>query len=222
MTYLSKDRKDKYQIVLCRLGFGRVCIFYSPYQMKPYIAGVIFLICVILGACQEYTPKPIGYNRIDIEEDSMKRYNFTDFSFEYPESIRIDIINTKIEKEFWFDIVYPRYNATIHCTYLPITKQTLPKALEDSYHLAYSHTTKADGINQHLYNDPERRVFGILYEIEGDVATPAQFFVTDSVSHFLRGSFYYSAKVDPDSVAPVTEYVLGNICRIINTVKWKK
>ncbi|MDU1904778.1 MAG: hypothetical protein E6772_08345 [Dysgonomonas sp.] len=190
--------------------------------MKPYIAGVVFLISIVFVSCQEYTPKPIGYNRIDIKEDSMKRYEFSDFSFENPESARIDIINTKIEKEFWFDIVYPQYNATIHCTYLPITKQTLPKALEDSYHLAYSHTTKADGINQHLYNDLERKIFGILYEIEGNVATPAQFFVTDSIHHFLRGSFYYTDKINTDSVAPVTEYIVDNIRRIMNTVEWKK
>lgn len=189
--------------------------------MKFYI-GIAILVLLIAVSCGEptVTPKPMAYNRIDIPVEESKRFSFPLFSFEYPESVRIDTIKSPDKNEFWFNVIYPRYNAVIHCTYLDITPQTLSKALDDSYRLAYSHTLRADGINQHVFDNPTEKVSGILYEIEGDVATPAQFFVTDSVRHFLRGSFYYSSKANPDSVAPVTEYVLKNIQQMMKSIVW--
>lgn len=108
----------------------------------------------------------------------------------------------------------------VYCTYLPISRLTLPKVLDDSYRLAFSHSVKADGIIQQTYSNADSRVSGTVYSIEGNVATPIQFFLTDSVSHFFRGSFYYADKVNSDSVAPITEFVMKDIQEMIDTFSW--
>lgn len=190
--------------------------------MKSYIAVVFVILLLLFAACKDYTPKPVGYNRIDIKEGGLRKYVFPEFSFEYPESVRIDTLKSPDKGEFWFDMVYADYDAVIHCTYLPVTRQSLPKLIEDSYHLAYSHAIKADGIGQEVFRNHEMDVYGILYEINGNVATPFQFFVTDSVRHFLRGSLYYSHKVNPDSVAPVTGYVKKNIEKMMHSFRWER
>jgi len=183
--------------------------------------GMVFFVCLLLISCQDYTPKPTGYNRIEPQEAEIKEYIFPAFSFNYTSAVRIDTLKSPQNEELWFNIVYPQYNAVIYCTYFPITRQSLPQALEDSYHMAYSHTLRASGINQKLYNDSSNQVSGTVYEIEGNVATPAQFFVTDSVNNFLRGSFYYSAKINADSVAPVTEFITKDIENMISSFRWR-
>lgn len=188
--------------------------------MNRKLAG-IFILFILLASCRDYTPKPIGYNRIEPIESEVKEYVFPNFSFQYPSIVRIDSLNAPRKDETWFNIVYPNYNAVVYCTYLPITKDTFSKAVDDSYHMAYSHTLKASGIEQRLFRSNDDKVSGILYEIDGSVATPIQFFVTDSIRHFLRGSFYYSAKVDADSVAPITEFITKDIERMMSSFEWK-
>lgn len=181
---------------------------------------VLLLILLFTSACHEYTPKPKGYNRIDKVEHGTIEYNFPKFSFRYSDQVHIDTLQSKVENEIWFNIIYPDYNAMVYCTYLPISRLTLPKVLDDSYRLAFSHSVKADGIIQQTYSNADSRVSGTVYSIEGNVATPIQFFLTDSVSHFFRGSFYYADKVNSDSVAPITEFVMKDIQEMIGTFSW--
>ncbi len=181
----------------------------------------LLMLLMFVSACNEYTPKPKGYNRIDNATDETVEYNFPKFSFRYSDQVHIDTLQSKVKNEIWFNIVYPKYNAIIYCTYLPVSKLTLPKVLEDSYKLAFSHSLKADEIIQQTYTNVDRGVSGTVYSIEGSVATPIQFFLTDSVSHFFRGSFYYAEKVNSDSVAPITEFVMKDIQEMINTFSWQ-
>lgn len=187
-----------------------------------FVSVVLLSTLLFVTACNEYTPKPKGYNRIDnIEETRDVEHIFTEFSFRYSDQARIDTIQSKIKDEVWFNISYPKYNAILYCTYLPVSKLNLPKILDDSYRLAFSHSLKADEIIQKTYSNESKKVSGTIYSIEGNVATPIQFFLTDSVSHFFRGSFYYTEKVNQDSVAPITELVLKDIQQMINTFSWK-
>ncbi len=178
------------------------------------------LLLVFITGCNEYTPIPKGYNRIDDAKAEYVEYNFPQFSFKYSGQVRVDTLQSKAKDEIWFNIIYPQYNAVIYCTYLPVSKLSLPNTLEDSYRLAFNHSIKADAILQKTYSNTDRKVSGTMYSIEGDVATPVQFFLTDSVSHFFRGSFYYTEKVNADSVAPITEFVLRDISEMISTFRW--
>jgi len=54
------------------------------------------------------------------------------------------------------------------------------------------------------------------------VATPYQFFLTDSTHHFFRGALYYDATPNQDSLAPVNAFLLEDIQHILNTFRWKK
>jgi len=121
----------------------------------------------------------------------------------------------------WFNILYPEYNATIYCSFLPIKQENFRKALEDSYQLAYSHAVRADGIGQDSYANELHKTYGILYDIDGQVAVPIQFFLTDSISNFFRGSLYYDKEVDMDSVKLITEYLRSDIIKLMETLEWQ-
>jgi gliding motility-associated lipoprotein GldD len=85
-----------------------------------------------------------------------------------------------------------------------------------------NHITKADAINEQLINDSEKRIFGIFYDLKGNTASAVQFYVTDSTKHYLRGSLYFEAEPNADSLAPVIEFFREDVIHLIETLKWKE
>ena len=168
---------------------------------------LFLLIFIILGnlfggtACKKQAvPKPRGYFRIDLPQ---KNYQLFDsacpYSFEYPVYSRI-AADTDFNTELcWINIFYPAYNANIHISYKQIINN-LDEMVEDAHVLAYKHTIKADAINEEMFQNPEKKVFGILYNIHGDAASSAQFWLTDSTNHYLRGALYFMVEPAEDSL----------------------
>jgi hypothetical protein len=53
------------------------------------------------------------------------------------------------------------------------------------------------------------------------VATAHQFFVTDSVRHFLRGALYFDATPNADSLGIVNDFLLTDLKHMVNTLQWR-
>jgi gliding motility-associated lipoprotein GldD len=64
-------------------------------------------------------------------------------------------------------------------------------------------------------------VYGIYYEVGGNAASALQFFVTDSIKHFLRGSLYFYNTPNADSIAPVLNFIKPDVMELIKTLKWQ-
>ncbi|MCK5169644.1 MAG: gliding motility lipoprotein GldD, partial [Bacteroidales bacterium] len=114
----------------------------------------------------------------------------------------------------------PDLNGKIHISYKTIDNN-LNQILEDTRKLVYKHTIKADAINEKMFIKPEKKVYGILYEIEGNAASPMQFFLTDSINHYLRGALYFNVEPNKDSLAPVLDFVREDIIVLIESFEWK-
>ena len=70
--------------------------------------------------------------------------------------------------------------------------------------------------------NPERDVYGLMYFLEGEgVASPLQFYVTDSTRHFLRGSLYFNIYPNNDSLQPVIDFITDDVRHLITTLEWK-
>jgi gliding motility-associated lipoprotein GldD len=81
---------------------------------------------------------------------------------------------------------------------------------------------KADAINEHIIKNQADKIYGILYDLKGNTATSIQFYVTDSTNHYLRGSLYFSAEPNADSLAPLIDFFREDIVHLIETLKWKE
>lgn len=184
-------------------------------------ATLFSTICFLFASCNEYTPKPIGYPRIDKAEAGVAKFQHPAFSFLYSADAHIEEVRKGNEAGYWFNISYPAYDAVLYCTYLPIDKEKLSGALEDSYQLAYSQALKANGIQQSQLTDSLQQSSGLIYDIKGSVASPLQFYLTDNTSNFLRGSLYFNRQVNADSIAPVIGYLREDITRLMESLKWK-
>jgi gliding motility-associated lipoprotein GldD len=64
-------------------------------------------------------------------------------------------------------------------------------------------------------------VSGICFKVGGNAATARQFFLTDSVKHFLRGALYFNATPNADSLKPVQDFLQKDIDHLINTLNWR-
>jgi gliding motility-associated lipoprotein GldD len=125
-----------------------------------------------------------------------------------------------LSEHCWINILFPVYGGTIHISYKEVSKN-LDMYVEDSRNLAYKHTIKADAIRETVYADPGKSVYGILYDIKGDAASSVQFFLTDSSTHFLRGSLYLNTVPDKDSLSPVINFFREDIVHLMESFEWK-
>jgi len=181
----------------------------------------IILVCILISfvSCvQNYTPLPTGYFRIEIPKNKYQNSKIEcPFTFNY--SLLAKMVTNK--NFCWFNIHYSNLNAKIHCTYKPV-KNNLHSLLEDSHSLVYNHIVAADAIKEIAYINKEANVGGILYKLQGNSATPIQFFITDSIKHFLRGALYFNNEPNADSLKPVVEYIEQDIRELIHSLKWKE
>ena len=104
-------------------------------------------------------------------------------------------------------------------TYRPV-ENNLDSLLFDAQKLTYDHTIKANKILEQPRIDPINKVYGMFYMIDGDAATQSQFYVTDSINHFVTGSVYFNAKPNFDSIWPAVEYLREDVRRIMESMSW--
>jgi gliding motility-associated lipoprotein GldD len=108
----------------------------------------------------------------------------------------------------------------LHLTYTALNSD-LAKHIEESRRLAMKHIGKASKIDELLIERPSDRVYGILYDFQGETASDFQFFLTDSTDHFLRGALYFNVSPNKDSLAPVIEYVERDIRHLVGGLRWR-
>ncbi len=188
-----------------------------------------FIIVLFLGACKEkYTPKPRGYFRIDFPD---KNYHWIDtkfpYRFEIPDYADIKPDDRNPDEPYWINVEVPKNKAELHISYYELDAGTAEKRtqlaefMEESRDLAYKHSIKANAINEKVFVNPANKVFGVVYEIEGNAASPMQFFLTDSTQHFLRGALYIREVPNIDSIQPVIEFLEPDVVRLIETTSWE-
>jgi gliding motility-associated lipoprotein GldD len=97
----------------------------------------------------------------------------------------------------------------------------IAQILEDSRKLAYKHSIKADAIHEQMFIKPDKKVYGILYEIDGNAASSVQFFLTDSIKHYVRGALYFNIEPNKDSLAPVIKFIKEDITVMMESFEWK-
>jgi gliding motility-associated lipoprotein GldD len=193
--------------------------------MKLFLVFSCVFVSIFLASCGEgdqiSTPKPRGYYRINFPEHKYKSFQPANcpYSFEIPSYATAIPDTNRFAENCWYYLVLPKFNGQIYFTYKTL-KNDLYEYTENTRTLVYKHTSRASSINENVMTFSPG-VSGILYDIGGDAASPLQFYVTDSTNHFLRGSLYFNAPPNADSIAPVLAFVKKDVLHLLKTVKWK-
>ncbi len=186
-------------------------------------------LCVLLlfSACGRkkdlLEPKPTGYFRIDLPEHHYQTMDTTlPFTFEQSSYSNLSI-KPQPDGSRWIDVEYPKLNASLKFTYFPIKHaDSLRNLIVKEEKMVEFHYQKADDVEYSIIRDPEARIWGQTYDIAGkEVATPFQFWVTDSAHHFLRATLYFNFTPNNDSLQPVIDYLRKDAMHLIETFNWK-
>jgi len=183
---------------------------------------VIFTVLVIqITSCTEkYTPKPKAYFRIDFpKKEYVPIHEDFPYRFEIPVYSEIIPDNSQFAEPYWINLNIPANKADIHISYKKI-EGNLFVFTEESRELTYKHTQKASAIEEKIFMNPAKNVFGTIYLIKGNAASPLQFYLTDSVRHFLRGSLYIRDIPNIDSLRPVIDFLVPDVLHLIETTEW--
>ena len=191
---------------------------------KRYIpALILILLSAIAFSCSsDYTPKPGGYFRIDLPEKKYQPFDtLFPFYFEYPVYARIIHDPQAPDEPYWINVDFPRFRGRIHLSYKQVDGN-LSRYLEDSRTMALKHMSKSTGITEQIVNIPDRKVYGLIYAIQGiGAASTYQFYLTDSTRNFVRGALYFSVSPNNDSLAPVISFIQADIDHMVETFRWK-
>ncbi len=195
----------------------------THYSMKKFSILLNLLVCLCFTGCQQdYTPKPLGYNRLDLPSPAYRVLpDSLPYRFEYSTHAKLLDDTSAISERYWIEIYYPNIKSNVHITYKAIQNaKMLKEFLDDSYTLTAKHQIKAYAINEVISKTPNGKT-AVIAELEGEVPSQFQFTVTDSSKNFLRGALYFNTKVANDSLAPAIEYMKRDIMHMINTLEWK-
>ena len=188
------------------------------------ILSAVFLLLAMSGCEEPPVPKPRGYHRIEFPAFEYARYAHPCGPvFDVPVYSKIERIQKPegTEGTCWFNCAIPRFSAKLHCTFKELSDQNqFVSLVEDAHQMVFSHEIKATGIRTQEFNFPEKHVSGVLYTLSGPVASPLQFFATDSTKHFLRGSLYFDHSPNPDSLKPSLAHVEQDIIHLIESLAW--
>lgn len=193
------------------------------------VAALILAAILFLAACGgDYSPKPRGYFRVELPNKEYRPYQSAyPFTFEYPVYAQVEQdstpARTTLQKmQYKLNMQFKQFNGTLHLSYQPITsKKIFNELIEDAHKLAFKHTVKATGIDEARIYFPDHKVYGLYYTIDGNAASAVQFFVTDSVRHYLRGALYFNESPQFDSIQPVLNFVKKDVDVLIKTLRWK-
>ncbi|HAG15779.1 MAG TPA: gliding motility lipoprotein GldD [Bacteroidales bacterium] len=183
------------------------------------LLGFVFLL-----SCQDYyQPKARGYVRIFLPQKEYKRTQDTlPYIFDIPVYSNFKTDQHPFAEKYWTNLEFPMFKAKLHLSYKPV-ENNLNSLLEDAYKLANKHIPKANAIQEQLYVNKEKSVYGLTFLIKGtEAASPYQFFVTDSTHHFLRGALYFNVRPNNDSLAPIIDFLEKDIQRLIESLEWNK
>ena len=179
---------------------------------------LVLLACCLgfFGCKEEVLPKPKAMLRLEYPKSSyLQLEDDCPFIFEYNKAANLSFSdNCAIQMD------YPAMKGSIYITYKSV-EENIRDLLIDAQKLTYEHVVKADDIDQKEYINSKNGVYGMFYEVTGNAASQSQFYVTDSINHFVTGSLYFYSKPNYDSILPAAMYLQRDIRRIMETMKWK-
>lgn len=180
------------------------------------LRNILLLVFLALLGCDDTTlPKPKAQLRLDYPSGETLMYEAENFRFHYNSQARV-----RQENASAYQLEYPMMKSTLFMNYKPVSGN-LEVLLSDAQKFAYEHVVKADAILEQPYINPDERVYGMFYEVKGDAASQAQFYVTDSTKHFITGSLYFYSKPNYDSIYPAAIYLQEDIRKLIESLQWK-
>ncbi|MBT8298509.1 MAG: gliding motility lipoprotein GldD [Maribacter sp.] len=180
----------------------------------PLLLLVVLLLYT--GCKEEALPKPKAMLRLEYPNSVYKVIDTKYFQFKKNVLSNYEQKNNKA-----LTLDYPKLKGSLFITYKEVDNN-IDKLLIDAQRLSIEHSAKADGILPYPFVNEDDKVYGMFFEVIGDAASQAQFYVTDSTKHFVTGSLYFYSKPNYDSIYPAASYLQNDIKKFMESIRWKE
>ncbi|RZK30813.1 MAG: gliding motility lipoprotein GldD [Hymenobacter sp.] len=189
------------------------------------LLGGLLALAACSGADEgDYTPKPKGYNRLDLPPHRYRTLGpGHPYTFEVSRYAKVLRDSSYLAQPDWLNVYYPQLHANVQITYtnVQLNRQMYNKMMEDARKLTGKHQIKATSIEERILKTPNG-LRASVFELEGEVPSQFQFYTTDSTRHFFRAALYFRTATQNDSLAPAIEYVKYDMVKMLNTLKYTK
>lgn len=197
-------------------------------KTKLFRPAFTVLVMVVFTACNSpYTPKPKTYPSIHFPEQTYQRYvsDICPMSFDVPVYGTVErdslYFDRELQDDCWLNVRIPRFKATLHLSYKQLEQRyDLDQLVEEAFKLTYRHVERADFIQPKMLQTDDE-VIGIWYDLGGNSASNAQFYVTDTAQHFIRAALYLRERPNIDSLAPIVEFVKSDFEHLVRSIEWE-
>ncbi len=179
------------------------------------------LLLTACGGDEMPIPKPPTFLNIELPAHSYKKLN-TSCPYEFDISTLYQVRDVYEGKKLTChkDILFGKLNGTLHFSYI-IMEKPLKDYINYAIDKVDEHKIKASDIKDSQIIRTKDKVYGTIFELKGDVASPFQFYLTDSVTRFISGVVYMNARPNYDSIKPSLDYIKKDLDRMLNTFRWK-
>lgn len=185
---------------------------------------IIFSLLFIFTSCEDklMIPKPPTYLRLELPDHKYNLFNDDcPYSFPLSDLYSVKSVSNGVEETCHKDINLGPLNGAIHLTYIDMVEPlgTYINFVNDKID---EHKIKATAINDMQIIIPENKMYCTFFELEGNVASPFQFYMTDSVDNFASGVIYFNSRPNYDSIKPTLDYLKVDLEHMINNFQWEQ
>ena len=173
--------------------------------------------------CREetYVPKPPTYLRLELPNHEYDQYKDEDcpYSFSIQKLYTVKDFEG-VSNNCHKDIDLGPLNGSLHLNYIDMV-EPLSAYVNFVNDKVDEHKVMASAINDWKIINLDKDVYCTFFELEGNVASPFQFYLTDSVEHFISGVVYFNSVPNYDSLKPSLDYLKVDLEHMINSLSWK-
>ncbi len=183
--------------------------------MKKFLIQVLSNVIIISCTAGPMKPKPKSMLNLDYSHPT-----YITKESKCPYSIKINRSTNFVSSNECNDqIIYPNLKGTIYLTYREVNNN-FDSLLYDAYTMPLKHAKKAARIPEKVYVNNKNKTYGSIFQIVGNAASQVQFFLTDSLNHFIFGALYFYKKPNYDSLMPAVNYIGEDISILMESLKW--
>tara|TARA_S200000501_G_scaffold257359_1_gene241128 strand:+ start:15656 stop:16228 length:573 start_codon:yes stop_codon:yes gene_type:complete len=187
--------------------------------MNKIISFLLIFFTIFFSCIDNNLPKQSAFLRIEFPEPNYiatKEIKLPiDFYYNLS-AVDVSVINSK---QLSFNYANMKMSIDLFLKKM-IETNDLENNFRDFSLILETHSKKSNGIFVREYEDVNNSVYAKIFELRGDVASPIQFYLTDSTSNFIYGSLNLKFKPKYDSIYPTIQYVKNDILVLIESLNW--
>lgn len=185
------------------------------------ICSLCFLFTFFSCENNSSLPKQDAYLRIEFNEPNYLIYKNQNSKINFLYNSSSSSIESISERTINLD--YKKLGMNLDLSFDKLNDETeLTNYLRDFNLLLDAHTKRSNGFLIKEFENRNYSTYGKLYEFRGDVASPIQFFLTDSINNFIHGSLNMTVKSKYDSIYPSVQYIKNDILVFFESINLKK